>query len=564
MARTLQRSWGSQPRWQIRPNTVRLLLRIAASLTALAITAPILSIALSVLFPAGDVWPHLAETVLPRYVINTFWLVLGVGSCSMFLGVGAAWLTAICRFPGRAIFNWALVLPLALPSYILAYVYYDFLASSGPVQSLIRDVTGLAANQYWFPRLSSIEGAIFVLTLALYPYVYLIVRAYLSHQSPRLIEAARSLGCSITEAGWRVLLPLARPAIAVGVTLVLMETLADFGAVSLLGVQTFTTGIYRAYFSMSAPIAAAQLATMLLALVLSLVVIERISRRHARFDLAERPGRNAQKIRLRGWPMVMAIVLCAIPVTLGFALPVFLLAGMALEVGFGSLAERSREALVNSITIGLVTAVIAAAIALLLVFHTRISQGPLAANLNRVAQMGYAIPGTVIAIGTLIPLAIVDHALSDWLEALLGIDIGLILIGTIGALSYAYLVRFMAVSVGAVESGFARISESLDDAASTLGTGPIGRLSRVHLPLVWRSIGVAGVLVFVDVVKELPATLVLRPFNFETLAVEVFNLARDERIAEAAVPALILIAVGLVPIALMSHGLTRLGNSHSR
>ncbi len=551
--------WPPGARWRPRSGTTRIVLRVAALIVATAIAAPIFSVTLSIFFPGGEIGRHLAQTVLPRYIINTLWLSLGVGTATASIGVGAAWLTAICRFPGRGFFNWALILPLALPSYILAYVYYDFLASSGPLQRAIRDFTGLSAGDYWFPRLSSIGGAVFILTLALYPYVYLIVRAYLSEQSPRIVEAARSLGCSLLEASWRVMLPLARPAIAVGVTLVLMETMADFGAVSLLGVQTFTTGIFRAYFSMAAPIAAAQLATILLGFVFILVIVERISRRRASFETTARPGTKSQKIRLRRGQIVLANGLCAIPVFLGFVLPVALLIDMALGVGFAGLRERSLSALINSLSIGFVAAACAASLALLMVFHARLKDSRMAVGINRVAQMGYAIPGTVIAIGTLIPLAAIDRTLSLWAEQVLGIDIGLVLIGTIGALVYAYLVRFMAVSIGSVESGFARVSGSLDDAASTLGTGPLGRLWRIHIPMVWRSMAVAFVLVFVDVIKELPATLVLRPFNFETLAVEVFNLARDERIAEAALPALILVAVGLLPVALISHGIMRLG-----
>ncbi|MEO1017390.1 MAG: iron ABC transporter permease [Pseudomonadota bacterium] len=553
--------WQQVRGWRPRFGTTRTLIRVAAIVIAVAIIAPIVSVGLSVFFPSGEIGAHLAATVLPRYIVNTLWLFLGVGVTSALLGVGGAWLTAICRFPGRGFFNWALILPLALPSYILAYVYYDFLAASGPLQRTIRDLTGLSAGDYWFPRISSLEGAVFILTLALYPYVYLIVRAYLSDQSPRIVEAARSLGCNLFEASWRVMLPLARPAIVVGVTLVLMETLADFGAVSLLGVQTFTTGIYRAYFSMSAPIAAAQLATVLLGFVFILVIIERASRRRARFDATDRPGFHGQKIRLYGGQIALANILCAIPVVLGFVLPVILLIDLAIGAHSQGLGARSLTALTNSVFVGFIAAACAAALALLMVFHTRLSPGRRAVGVNRVAQMGYAIPGTVIAIGTLIPLAAMDRALSAWFDQVLGVDVGLVLIGTVGALVYAYLVRFMAVSIGSVESGFARIANSLDDAASTLGVGPVGRLWRIHIPMVWRSLGVAFVLVFVDVIKELPATLVLRPFNFETLAVEVFNLARDERIAEAALPALILIAVGLIPVAIMSHGITRLGGS---
>lgn len=528
----------------------------AAMLAALLVMLPLAAVLVNLLAPTSEAWTHVAGRLVPRYLLNTLWLALGVGALTTAIGVGTARLVVFHRFPGAALVEWALILPLAIPAYVLTYAYYDLMSFNGPLQAAVRALTGLGAREYWFPNLASVGGAIFVLALALYPYVYLAARAAFLLQGGSLIAASRMLGCSQAQAFRRVALPLARPAIAVGVVLVLMETLADYGAVSLLGVQTFTTGIYRAWLSMGDRVAAAQLGAMLLGFVLLLILLERVLRRGRAFNPTTE-HRFDDRSTLAGWRGAAALGLCLVPLGLGFLLPVGRLVWMNLDVQSGIGFARFLELVRNTVGVAGVTAVLAVAIGLLIAYATRLARSPLVPIAAAIAAMGYALPGPIIAIGTLVPLATFDNALDAWLGRSFGISTGLLLTGSLAALVFAYLVRFLAVSIGTIEAGFGKIRPSLDDAASVLGGSVWTRLTRIHAPLLWPALGTAALITFVDVMKELPATLVLRPFDFDTLAVRVYNLARDERFAEAALPALVLVLVGLVPVYVLSRRVAR-------
>ena len=529
------------------------LVGVALTMAAL-VCLPILSVLASLLQPTSDVWAHVVERLVPRYLLNTIWLALGVGAATLVTGVGCAWLVVSFRFPGARLFEWALILPLAIPAYVMAYAYYDLMGSSGPLQSTIRAATGLGARDYWFPRITNVGGAAFVLALGLYPYVYLAARTAFLRQASSLVEVGRMLGCNRGEAFRRVMLPLARPAIAVGLLLVLMETLADFGAVSLLGVQTFTTGIYRAWFSLGDPVAAAQIGCMLLGFVLLLVLLERVLRRGRSFNPSAEHRFDSRET-LDGWRAGLAVAFCLVPLILGFLVPVMRLFWLTIDVPSFIGIGRFSELIANSVTVASIASLATVAIGLVIAFATRLAPRPIVLTAAALAAMGYALPGPIIAVGTLIPLANLDNAIDAWSRATFGLSTGLLLTGSIAALIFAYLVRFMAVSLGTIEAGFAKIRPSLDDAASVLGSSVWQRLRRVHVPLLWPSLGTALILVFVDVMKELPATLVLRPLNFDTLSVRVYNLVRDERIAEAGLPALLLVAVGLVPVYILSRRL---------
>jgi len=518
-----------------------------ASLLAL----PILAVVASVLQPAGDAWRHLAATVLPVYVANTVLLLALVACGVMLIGVLAAWLVASYRFPGSRLLEWALVLPLAMPAYVMAYAYTDWLQFTGPLQSGLRALTGWQAREYWFPEIRSIGGAAALLSLALYPYVYLIARTAFRDQSRSAIEAGRLAGYSAWGSFWRVALPLARPALAAGTALALMETLADFGTVSYFALEVFTTGIFKAWLSMGDSIAAAQLASCLLGFVLLVLALERASRGRAAYHSAA-PGKSAPPQRLRGWPAVLGCVACTAPVVLGFLLPATILAQLALADPAARWGLRLPALVGNSFAISGVTAVAGVLLALTMAYAARLSKSRVPAAANRFAALGYAMPGAVIAVGVLVPMGRFDNWLAGLLEDALGVKIGLLVTGTIAALVYACLVRFLAVALQTTEAGLARVTPSMEDAARSLGASPVSALARVHAPLLAPSLATAALLVFVDVMKELPATFALRPFNFDTLAIEAYNLAMDERLAEAAVPSLVIVAVGLVPLLLLS------------
>jgi iron(III) transport system permease protein len=524
---------------------------------ALMLAMPVLTVLGSMLVPAPEVWRHLAATVLPGYLLNSLLLMLGVGMGVMVTGVGTAWLVTLCRFPGQSWLEWALLLPLAAPAYILAYVYTELLEFYGPVQRGLRALFGWqSVADYWFPDIRSVPGAIAMLTLVLYPYVYMLARVAFLEQSACTLEASRTLGCSPWDGFFKVALPLARPAIATGTALALMETLSDFGTVEFFGVTTFTTGIYRTWFGMGERVAASQLAAVLMLVILALILVERWFRRQARYYQSY-SGRRTAPYPLTGVRGAIALAACLIPVLLGFVVPAGVLLQMTLA-DISQLADAQNWAYArHSFVLASLTAGVAVAIALLLAYGVRL-RPTLAMHLSvRVAALGYAVPGSVIAVGVMIPVGRLDNALDAWVRDTFGISTGLLLSGTIVALVFAYLVRFLAVSLGTVETSLGRIKPHLDEAARSLGRSSASTLLEVHTPLMASGLLTAALLVFVDVMKELPATLIIRPFNFDTLAVRVYQLASDERLVEAAAPALAIVVVGLVPVIFLSWQIRR-------
>jgi iron(III) transport system permease protein len=525
---------------------------------ACLISIPVIFVVGSVFTPAADVWNHLASTVLPRYVMNSIWLMLGVGSGVLLIGVGTAWLVTMCRFPGSRWLEWALLLPLAAPAYILAYTYTELLEFYGPVQRSLRSLFGWqTVRDYWFPDIRSVWGAIAMLTLVLYPYVYLLVRTAFLEQSVCTLEASRSLGCNPWRSFLKVALPLARPAIAAGVALALMETLSDFGTVQFFAVDTFTTGIYRTWFGMGERQAASQLAACLMLFILGLILLERWSRRQVRYYQSGNVRQPPNRYVLRGIRAAIAQIACLIPLCLGFIVPTALLLHMTIKNADVTITDRFWQFASNSFTLAGLTAVLGVAIALIVAYGVRLRPTPAMSLAARISAMGYAIPGSVIAVGVLVPIGRLDNALDAWMRSTFNISTGLLLSGTIVALVFAYLVRFLAISLGTVEASLGRIKPNLDDAARSLGHNPTSTLLRVHAPLLGSGLLTAAILVFVDVMKELPATLIVRPFNFDTLAVQVYRLAADERLAEASAPALAIILVGVLPVILLSRQISR-------
>jgi iron(III) transport system permease protein len=515
---------------------------------------PVVVVLLNLLVPRAETWRHLASTVLPDYIFNTLLLATLVGAGVIVLGVTCAWLTTACRFPMVRFFAWALLLPLATPAYVMAYAYTDFLQFAGPLQSALRGATGWRAGEYWFPDVRSLGGAAFVLVFVLYPYVYLLARAAFLEQSSAALESARLLGHGPWRSFFRIVLPLARPGIAAGTALCLMETLADYGTVAYFGVDTFSTGIFRAWFSLSDAVAAAQLGALLLAGVAAVLALERFARGGAAFHSSGR-GR-VHLYALSGKRALGAWLACAIPLVVGFVLPAALLLRLALQEEGMNIGARFLRLAWNSLTLATAAALLAVVCALVSGYAARVRPGFAERAASRIAGLGYAIPGVVIAVGVMVPLTRLDQ----WLAAVLpagSAPTRLVLSGTVLALLYAYLVRFLAVALQSVEAGLAKIRRSMDDAARSLGAGPAETLARVHMPLLARSLMAAALLVFVDVMKELPATLALRPFDFDTLAVQTFNLAKDERLSEASIPALAIVAVGLIPVYLLARGLGR-------
>ncbi len=532
-------------------------LTLAALAVAGIVALPLLAVLSYVLRDSGGVWSHLASTMLPLYLLNSALLVAGVGTLVILLGVSTAWLVTAYRFPGRALFAWCLILPLACPAYITAYVYTDLLEFSGPVQTLLRTVTGWEAREYWFPNIRSLGGAVFVMGFVLYPYVYLMARTAFLEQSVCAAEVSRTLGCTPWQSFLRVSLPMARPGIAAGTTLALMETLADFGTVDFFAVPTFTTGIYRTWFGFGSLTAAAQLSACLLVIVAILVACERWSRRLQRYY---QTSTRTQPIPRRTLPIgggLAAASVCAIPVIVGFVVPAGVLVSYAIETGDPLFGGRFTGFALNSLKLGLVTAIAAVSLSVVLAYAKRLHPTRAVRSANQVASLGYAVPGSVIAVGIVLPFAAFDNALDGLMRHWTGLSTGLVLTGTIAALVIAYLVRFLAVSLNAVDASLTRVSPNMDAAARLLGRGPFGALVHVHLPIIRGGLLTAGLLVFVDVLKELPATLILRPFNFDTLAIRVYRLASDERLAEASTAALAIVLVGVVPVILLSRAAAR-------
>jgi iron(III) transport system permease protein len=537
----------------------------AALLVALLIGLPVLGLALSVAEPGtAGVWSHLAQTVLPRYVANSLLLVVLVAAGVAAIGTACAWAVAALEFPGRRWLEWALVLPLAMPAYVVAYAYTDLLQFSGPVQSALRELTGWHAREYWFPEIRSLPGAAFLFILVLFPYVYLPVRAAFLERPPSLFDAARLAGLTPARAFFRAVLPLARPALVAGVALAAMETLADYGAVSYFALETLTTGIFKAWFGLGERAAAAQLSTLLLAIVFAVLWLERASRGAARYQGSGTV--SARRHALSGGRRWLVTALCTMPVVLGFLLPAVVLVRLALQDVEGVDLGRYAALVVNSFQAAGLAACCCVALALLLAYAARLRPLAPVRFSMRLAGLGYAVPGAVLAVAILVPLARLDNALDAFLQAHFGVKTGLLLTGSIAALAYAYVVRFLALALSNVEAGLTRITPSMDEAARSLGSGAWALARRIHVPMLGRSLLIALLLVFVDTLKELPATLVLRPFDFDTLATQAYNLAKDERLGAAALPSLTIVAVGLLPVLLVSRvlGAPRAGPSAPR
>jgi iron(III) transport system permease protein len=524
---------------------------------ALLLALPVLVVLGYALVPSQEVWRHLAETVLADYVTNSLLLMVGVAIGTLVGGVGTAWLTSMCQFPGRGVFEWALLLPMAMPAYIIAYTYTGMLDFAGPVQTAIRDWTGWGYGDYWFPEIRSLEGAAVMLALVLYPYVYLLTRAAFLSQSLCVLDVSRTLGNGPWRTFFTVALPLARPAIVAGLSLALMETLADYGTVQYFGVATFTTGIFRTWFGLDDAAAASQLSAMLLGFVFVLIAIERFSRREARYHHTSQRHQAIQRHRLRGGRAAAAVAFCLLPLGLGFLLPAGQLAVWAFTVAETRLDADFLRLVGNSLQLAALAALLALLLALVLGYGRRLQPTRSVSAAVRLAGLGYAVPGTVIAVGVIIPFAWIDNTIDAWMRAQLGISTGLILSGTLIALVFAYLVRFLAVALQTVEAGLGQIRPSMDEAGRSLGLRPGQALARIHIPMLRGSLLTAVLLVFVDVLKELPATLILRPFNFNTLAVRAYELASDERLPDTAPAALTIVLAGLIPVIVLSRSITR-------
>jgi len=527
----------------LRSGAPRDLWPVAAGAVALVVATPILVVVSSILTPSLEVWSHLWETQLAELAWNTVALIIGVGLGVVVVGTGLAWLVTMYRFPGRGIFEWLLILPLAMPAYVIGFVFLALFDYAGPVQSWLRQVFGPGV---WFPDFASYGGVVLVMTLVLYPYVYLLARAAFLEQSETTLEAARALGASRFRAFWKVMVPLARPSIVAGVTLALMEALADFGTVAIFGFDTFTVAIYRIWFGLFDRGAATELASVLLFFTLTLYLLERALRGRARFYQTDGKVRPATPKRLTGWKAWTASGAASLVVGVALGLPVAQL--LYWTVTALDYDDRYPAFLFNTLTLGAISAILAVGAAVVVAYGLRLSRNRIVATFGRIANMGYALPGSVIAVGVLAPLAFVDHGLDAFLQATWGISSGLVLTGSMVGLLFAYLVRFLAVSCQTVEASLIKVTPSMDMAARSLGASKGKVLWRVHLPLIRGGLCTAAILVFVDVIKEMPATLLLRPFGYETLAVRIWQLTSESLWEAAALPALTIVAAGILPV----------------
>ncbi|MGX9350706.1 ABC transporter permease [Shimia sp. W99] len=520
---------------------------------AVIVVAPILAVFWMAFHPADNIWPHLLSTTLPRYLRNTIVLMVSVGFFAASMGAGAAWLVTRYRFPGVGWIQWALLLPLAIPAYVGAYALVDFLEYAGPVQTGLRALFGWeTARDYWFPEIRSMGAAVIVLSAALFPYVYILSRAAYREQSGEGEEVARSLGAGALARFWRIGLPLARPAIAAGSAIVMMETVNDFGTVDYFAVQTLTTGIFSVWLESNNAGGAAQLATVVLVLVILLVTLEKTSRRRIQFfslSTRHRPPTQTQLRGIWGW---IATLACLIPFLVGFVLPFSVILGHAIDNAERWTDPELVRALWNTVRVGGIAAIVTVLAGVFLVYGVRLSGKTLPRLLLPLTTIGYAAPGAVLAVGILIPLAVLDHRLADAIEAVTGGYAGLILTGSSFALVLAYCVRFFAIAQGAADGAMGRVSPSLAMAARSLGRSKGQTLIEVYYPLIRASIGSALLLVFVDCVKELPATMLLRPFNFDTLATRVHDQASLENLGDASPGAVMIVLVGLVAVGLLA------------
>ena len=536
---------------------------IGTVVVAVLASVPVVAVLIFALTPSDDVWRHLAATVLPLYVRTTLGLAAGVALGTLIIGVGTAWLVTMCRFPGRRLFEWALLLPMAIPAYVIAYVYTDVFEYAGPVQAALREAFAWTGKgDYWFPEIRSLGGAIAMMTLVLYPYVYLLSRATFLEQSVCVLEASRTLGRGPWRGFFSVALPLARPAIVIGLSLVLMETLNDFGTVDYFAVPTFTAGIFDVWLNTNNAPGAAQLASTLLVFVLVLIFLERSARRGRRYHHTTNRYKALPGYALRGGRAAAAAVACLLPVGLGFALPAAVLTGYAVGHYRESLDAAFLIHMANSLTLSSLAAALAVVVGVFMAYGLRLSGTPVVRAATGLASLGYAVPGAVLALGVIIPTAWLDNTVDAFMRDAFGFSTGLLLSGSIFAVTTGYVVRFLALSFGAVEASLAKVTHNMDGAARTLGQGPWATLCRVHLPLMRGSVVTAAILVFVDCMKELPMTMILRPFNFDTLATFVHQYASDERLAEGSLAALAIVASGILPVIALSFTIGRSRPGH--
>lgn len=532
------------------PFNGRLFWKIIPFLIAALVMVPVCVVVLSIFSTEDEIWQHLVTTLLPRLLTNTLWLALGVMLGTSLLGVSLAWFTAIYTFPGSRFFSWALFLPLAIPAYVTAFVALGIFDFTGPLQTSLRKL--FDADLLWLPDVRSGPGVTIVMTLAFYPYVYLLARNAFLTQGKRLLEAAQSLGLDRRQGFFKVALPMARPWIAAGIMLALMETLADFGTVAIFNYDTFTTAIYKTWFSLFSLTTASQLASLLILIVFVIIMVEQHFRSRMRFAENKRSAR-IERIRLTGWHAATVTAFAGTVLFFAFILPVTQLTIWAADSFSDSLNQRYLEFVWHSLSLATIAAVITTLTAMLLIYATRLHTGFWTHLAARLATIGYALPGAVLAVGIFIPLAWLDNRLSDWLLAIFNIESGLLIQGTLTAMLIAYMTRFLAVSHFPLESALTRITKSIDEVAIGFGVNGWKMLCSVHLPMLRGGLFTALVLVFVDVMKEMPITLMMRPFDWDTLAVRIFSLTSEGEWQLAALPALTLILVGLAPIILLMH-----------
>lgn len=537
--------------------------KITSWSAAALLVLPVLAIFYTAIGESDELFAHLFATVLPTYTLNTFLLVIGTMLLTLVFGLPSAWLMAMCKLPGEKVLQWALVLPLAMPGYIVGYIYTDWFDFAGPIQIWLRNTFELTPQQYWFPDLRTLPGAMTILALVFYPYVYLLARSAFMEQSGSLLQSARLLKCTPRQSFFRVSLPLARPAIAIGLSLVAMETIGDFGTVSYFAVSTLTTAVYDTWLGYSNLTAAAKISAIMLLVVVLLLSAERYSRRKQKHFQAQFSSHEDNRYSLQGWTKVFALIWCWGLVLAGFILPMGQLVSYATDYFTSSWTLEFQSYSFNSLKVSLSVALVCVVIALLVNFYQRLnSQGgerfsTISSLPMRLASLGYAVPGTVLAIGIMVAVLTLDHSVNDIAKLMEWGRPGLIFSGTMFALIFALTVRFSAVAVGSVESSLAKVSPNLDMAARTMGCNSTQMLKRVHLPLVMRGALIAGLLVFIESMKELNASILLRPFNFETLATYVYNYVSDQQLELAALPAILLVLVGLIPLILVNRSLEK-------
>ncbi len=534
-----------RPRWN--------LWLIVSGVVALGVAAPILALLVTASSGSEGLWTHMTGNVLPAAIRDTLILLVGVGVLTAVLGTGTAWLVAAYDFPGRRIFDWALLLPLAVPTYIIAYAYLDVLHPVGPVQTMLRALLGIdSPRDFRLPDVRSMTGCIIVLGFVLYPYVYLTTRAMFLMQSANLIDAARTLGAGRGGVFLRVALPLARPAVAIGVSLALLETLNDIGAAEFLGVRTLTVSVYTTWVTRSDLPGAAQIALAMLGVIVLVVLLERWARRQRRYANDAQHPRPLRRYRMGGGAAAGATLVCALPVLVGFVVPTWYLVDQTIErVRFAGISPAIPREVMNTVVLSAVATALTILCALVVIYAVRLGRGPGPRVLARFASLGYAVPGTVLAIGLLPVITGIEAAVDTAATGLFGVSTGLFLLGSGAAVVYAYVARFLAISAGSLEAGFSRVSPSIDAASRTLGAGAARTLMRVHVPMLRPAIATGALLVFVDCMKELPATLLLRPLGFETLATHLYGEAIRGTYEDAAIAALLIVAVGLVPVLIL-------------